>query len=163
TVACLSILHEQVQNLFGEDEKRLAEFVATVAGAALENAAGFQQLEQLNETLELRVEERTAAAEAASRAKSQFLAMVSHEIRTPMNGIFGMTELALATPLNSQQKSYLNIVRQSAESLLRLINDLLDFSKIEAGKLELETIPFDLREVIGDALQVRARSVSEKG
>lgn len=163
TVACLYVLHRQMRDLFREDEKRLAEFVATLGGAALENADGFQQLQQLNATLEVRVAERTAAAEAASQAKSQFLAMVSHEIRTPMNGILGMTELTLSTPLNSRQKSLLSIVKQSANSLLRLINDLLDFSKIEAGKMELESLEFDVRELVGDALQVRAQAAGEKG
>jgi two-component system sensor kinase len=162
TVACLYVLHRQMRDLFREDEKRLAEFVATLGGAALENADGFQQLQQLNETLEMRVAERTAAADAASQAKSQFLAMVSHEIRTPMNGILGMTELTLSTPLNSRQKSLLSIVKQSANSLLRLINDLLDFSKIEAGKMELESLEFDVRELVGDALQVRAQAACEK-
>jgi CheY-like chemotaxis protein len=80
-----------------------------------------------------------------------------------MNGIIGMTELALATPLNPKQTSYLNIVRQSSDSLLRLLNDILDFSKVEAGKLELESISFDLRDVVGEALQIRARCASEKG
>ncbi len=161
-VACLYIVHRQMRDLFRDDEKRLAEFVATLGGAALENADGFRKLQQLNETLEMRVAERTAAAEAASQAKSQFLATVSHELRTPMNGILGMTELTLSTALNSRQKSLLSIVKQSANSLLRLLNDLLDFSKIEAGKMELESLDLDIRELVGDALQVRAQAASQK-
>lgn len=161
-VACLYVVHRQMRDLFRDDEKRLAEFVATLGGAALENADGFQQLQRLNETLEMRVAERTAAAEAASQAKSQFLATVSHELRTPMNGILGMTELTLSTALNSRQKSLLSIVKQSANSLLRLLNDLLDFSKIEAGKMELESLDLDVRELVGDALQVRAQAASQK-
>lgn len=102
------------------------------------------------------------AAEQASKAKSEFLANMSHEIRTPINGIMGMTELAFNTELTPEQHEYLDAVRISADSLLKLINDILDFSKIEAGKLELIEVEFSLRDALSDTMTMMAVQAHKK-
>ena len=140
-----------------------------------------QQLRESRDQLEVRVEERTKdlslanqrlveeicvrrkaeeKAEAASRAKSEFLTNMSHEIRTPINGIMGMTDVALSTDLDLEQIEYLDIIKSSADSLLRIVNDILDFSKIETCKLRLESIPFQLSQCLAQVMRpvsVRAR------
>ena len=135
------------------------------------------RLLQHQDHLERTVEERTRELRAmnsdlvaardkameASRAKSEFLANMSHEIRTPMNAIIGMTDLALDSNPSDQQRDYLTTVKLSADSLLAILNDILDFSKIESRKLEMESVPFSVRELVGQTLKPLAVKADQKG
>jgi two-component system sensor kinase len=183
---CLYTTHAKVDGLFAEDDERLAGFIATIAGAALENAEGFAEVQVLTRTLEHRVQERTSQLSEANRElatkklqleqqngeiqrgteqKSAFLASMSHELRTPLNAILGFTRLALkksGEALPPLQRENLKKVEKSAVDLIGIVSDILDLSKVEAGKLSVRADSFELGDLVDEVLASAAPLVGER-
>lgn len=156
--------HKYEKNIRNDEtERKIRDLESTYKIQKARQEAELYQLK--NDALQKEIKKRReaeAVAEAAAKAKSDFLANMSHEIRTPLNGIIGVVELMQNTPLNVQQQELVQIIQKSGDNLLRIVNDVLDFSKIEAGKLELEQVPFSVRQAVETAVDLLTPRAQEK-
>jgi len=164
-IGVIAMWKERVEP-FTEAQIALASSFSNQASIAIENARLFRELQEsaraLREAKEA-AEEAQRKAQLASQSKSQFLANMSHEIRTPINAITGFTTLALRTPLDARQTSYLHTIQTAAQGLLRIVDDLLDFSKIEAGRLQMERVAFTLPQVVRNVAALIGPEAQRKG
>ncbi|MEL6110622.1 MAG: ATP-binding protein, partial [Planctomycetota bacterium] len=189
----LYVANSRVVGMYGDDEVRIANYLTSAAGAAFEKADGFAQLQDLNLTLERKVQDRTTelqqhsdelertadrlratqvnlrkakdAAEDANRAKSEFLACMSHEIRTPITAVLGHAELMLRGIVSDpeEQMQHLETIHGNGSHLLQLLNDILDLSKIEADRIEVEQISCTPAKVVGDVIKSMRAKAEQKG
>ncbi len=147
-------------------EMELAQAISNQLAIAIQQATLYQQLQlELAERkqTEIKLAQAKESAETANKAKSEFLANMSHEIRTPMNGVIGMAQLLATTPLMDDQKHFVQIILDSGDALLTIINDILDLSKIESGKLNLEAAEFNLIDLLNSACNLLSKQVFDKG
>ncbi|HIQ36819.1 MAG TPA: response regulator [Desulfocapsa sulfexigens] len=154
--------NKMIHELHNRDEERKS-YSSNLEKTVANRTSALSQAKTELEATVADLEVARDLAEESNRAKSQFLANMSHEIRTPMNGVLGMTELLLETELTRSQQQFANIIQESGNSLLTIINDILDFAKIESGKLELEPGQFNLQELLEDIVQLLSTRNSTQG